>query len=407
MTPLNPLSPNLGDFDPATIKFGIFQAPYHPLNGNPTLQIRRDIQLAQVADELGFDEYWMGEHHSSGIENIPSPELFIAAAAERTSRITFGTGVVSLPYHHPLLVADRIAQLDHQTNGRVILGVGPGKLPVDAIMMGIDPVDQRRMQGESLEAVTRLLRGEVVNMETDWFTLKDGRAQLQPVRPEGIEIAVASTVSPSGSVLAAKHGASLFSLAAGDKAGFDALDRNWDVYEKESLANGYDATRRNWRVVTPMFLAESREDADRAIRRKVLHHTDYLEQVSGVTFPWARDAQSATDQLRGEGWPSFGSAVIGTPDEAIEAIEALIEKTGGFGSFLVIHYDMADWDATKKSYELFAEEVIPHFRRSNRGRVASLQYHNAHAAELGAGAAAAITKATKEYYGEGAAVPLR
>ena len=394
-------------FDPATIKFGIFQAPYHPLNGNPTLQIRRDIQLAQVADELGFDEYWMGEHHSSGIENIPSPELFIAAAAERTSRITFGTGVISLPYHHPLLVADRIAQLDHQTNGRVILGVGPGKLPVDAIMMGIDPVNQRRMQGESLEAITRLLRGEVVNMETDWFTLKDGRAQLLPVRPEGIEIAVASTISPSGSVLAAKHGASLFSLAAGDKAGFDALDRNWDVYEKESLANGYDATRSNWRVVTPMFLAESREEADRAIRRKVLHHTDYLEQVSDMKFPWARDPQSAIEQLRGEGWPSFGSAVIGTPDEAIEAIEAMIEKTGGFGSFLVINYDMADWDTTKKSYELFAEEVIPHFRRSNRARVASLDYHNAHAEELGAGHVAAITKATKDYYGEGVAVQIR
>jgi limonene 1,2-monooxygenase len=395
------------NFDPATIQFGIFQAPYHPLNGNPTLQIRRDIQLAQVADELGFDEYWMGEHHSSGIETIPSPELFIAAAAERTSRIKFGTGVISLPYHHPLLVADRIAQLDHQTNGRIMLGVGPGKLPVDAIMMGIDPSNQRRMQGESLEAITRLLRGEVVNMETDWFTLRDGRAQLLPVRPEGIEIAVASTISPSGSVLAAKHGASLFSLAAGDRAGFEALDRNWDVYEKESLANGYDANRSKWRVVTPMFLAESREEADKAIRRKVLHHTDYLEQVSDTKFPWARDPQSAIDQLRGEGWPSFGAAVIGTPDEAIVAIEALIEKTGGFGSFLVINYDMADWEATKRSYELFAEEVVPHFRRSNLGRVASLQYHNAHAEALGAGHVAAITKATTDYFGEGASVPVR
>src|SRR6195952_645349 len=169
-------------FDAANIKFGIFQAPYHPLNGNPTLQIRRDIQLAQVADELGFDEYWMGEHHSSGIENIPSPELFIAAAAERTSRIRFGTGVVSLPYHHPLMVADRWVLLDHLTRGRVMFGTGPGALPSDAYMMGIEPVDQRPMMQESLEAILALFRacpGERIDRKTDWFTLRDAALPIR------------------------------------------------------------------------------------------------------------------------------------------------------------------------------------------------------------------------------------
>jgi limonene 1,2-monooxygenase len=398
----------VASFRPETIKFGIFQAPYHPMTGNPTLQIRRDIDLAKHADHIGFDEYWMGEHHSGGIENVPAPDLFIAAAVEHTHRIKFGTGVFSLPYHHPLLVADRIAQLDHQSNGRVILGVGPGKLPLDAIMMGIDPPDQRRMQGESLEAIVQLLKGNVVNAKTDWFELHDARAQLLPVSPDGIEIAVASTVTPSGSVLAGKHGGSLLSLAAGDKAGFDALDRNWDVYVAESEKHGHVPNRAGWRVVTPMFLAESREEADKAVRRRILHHVDYLEKAGGgIQFPWGRDPQSAIEQLRGEGWPSFGSAVIGTPDEAIASIEAMISKTGGFGTFLIIHYDMADWEATKRSYELFADEVIPHFRRSNRNRVASLDYHSSHAQQLGAGVVQAITQATQQYYGQDAQIHIR
>ena len=99
---------------------------------------------------LGYDEAWIGEHHSAGYEIIASPEVFIAAAAERTRHIRLGTGVVSLPYHHPLMVADRIMQLDHLTRGRVMFGVGPGALPSDAFMMGIDVQRQREMMDEAL-----------------------------------------------------------------------------------------------------------------------------------------------------------------------------------------------------------------------------------------------------------------
>ncbi len=106
----------------------------------------------------GFDEAWFGEHHSGGYELIACPEVFIAAAAERTKHIRLGTGVVSLPYHHPLMVADRWVLLDHLTRGRVMFGTGPGALPSDAYMMGIDPIEQRRMMQESLEAILALFR---------------------------------------------------------------------------------------------------------------------------------------------------------------------------------------------------------------------------------------------------------
>ena len=122
---------------PERMKFGIFLGPFHRVGENPTLAIDRDLELVQWLDYLGYDEAWIGEHHSAGWETISSPEIFMGVAADRTRHIKLGSGVISLPYHHPLMVANRMVQLDHMTHGRVMLGVGPGALPGDAYMMGI------------------------------------------------------------------------------------------------------------------------------------------------------------------------------------------------------------------------------------------------------------------------------
>lgn len=385
---------------PASIKFGAFLAPYHPLTADPALQLRRDIDLMEHLDHLGFDEAWMGEHHSTGAEIVPAPDVFIAAAAERTRRIRFGTGVLSLPYHHPLVTADRITQLDLQTRGRLIVGTGPGKIPLDAHMMGIDPIDQRRMQGEALEAVLRLLRGEVVTMQTDWFTLRDARAQLPTYDPAGIEVATASTISPNGSVLAGTHGLSLLSLAASSPSGFEVLDRNWGVYEKVSAEHGHRADRSMWRVVNPMFLAETRAEAERAVSRRIHAIAEYVNRQQGIEPDWAQTPGGIIEQWRTDTLGEFGQVVIGTPEDAIAQIERLIEKTGGFGTLLILHVDMANWEDTVRSYELFASEVIPYFKNRNAGRRASLQFAEDHRDHLIGGLVGAITKAHNDYYGQ-------
>lgn len=241
------------------MRFGAFVAPFHSPKGNPTLQLRRDIELAVHLDELGFDEIWYGEHHSGAYETIASPELMIAAAGERTTRIRFGTGVNSVPYHHPYILADRIMQLDHMTRGRVMLGIGPGQLPSDAFMMGIDPRDQRDMMVEAAEVMLPLLRGDAVSRTTSWFTVDNARLQLTPYNPEGIEVAVASMASPAGATLAGRLGLSMLSLSATDARGFDALDSNWGVRERVGADNGHPADRSRWRVVASMHLAETRE----------------------------------------------------------------------------------------------------------------------------------------------------
>src|SRR6185503_16182185 len=194
-------------YRPDRMKFGIFLAPFHRHYENPTLSLERDMRLVELLDELDYDEAWVGEHHSAGWETIASPEVFMGIAAQRTRRIMLGTGVVSLPYHHPLMVANRMVLLDHLTRGRVMLGVGPGALVTDALMLGIEPNQQRPRMEESMRAIVHLLTSdEPLTMETDWFTLRNARLHLRPFTQPHFPLAVASAGSPAGMLLAGKFG---------------------------------------------------------------------------------------------------------------------------------------------------------------------------------------------------------
>src|SRR6201987_1579413 len=156
------------------LRFGYFIAPFHRAGTNPTLAMQRDLELIGHLDRLGYDEAWIGEHHSAGSEIIASPEIFIAVAPERTRQIKLGTGVVSLSYHNPLWVADRIVLLDHLTRGRVMLGVGPGSLPTDGIMIGVKQADTRRLLEDIFGVIIRLLKGnEPVNFRNEGWEMID------------------------------------------------------------------------------------------------------------------------------------------------------------------------------------------------------------------------------------------
>src|ERR1700692_2956009 len=259
------------------MKFGIFLAPFHPVGQNPTLALERDLEVIEHLDAVGFGEAWFGEHHSAGYEITASPEVFIAAAAQRTRHIRLGTGVSSLPYHHPFMLADRMVLLDHLTRGRVMFGVGPGALPSDAFMMGIDPARQRDMMEESLEAILQLLAGETVTMETEWFTLHKARLQLRPYQRPFPEVAVAAQVSPAGPRAAGRFGTSLLSIGATTAGGFDVLGSHWQVMEERAAEFSTEVDRRTWRLVGPMHIAES-EEKERAEGKYGLGAGgDYLE----------------------------------------------------------------------------------------------------------------------------------
>ena len=388
---------------PWPLNFGVFYAPFHPVGQDPTLALEYDLERTVELDRLGYDEAWFGEHHSGGYELIGSPEIFIAAAAERTKHIKLGTGVTSLPYHHPWLVADRLCLLDHLTRGRVIFGAGPGALPTDAYIMGIDPVDQRRMMEESLEAILALLSSEEpVSRETDWFKLREARLQLRPYSWPHPEIAVAAMVSPSGPTLAGKYGTSLVSLSMSMAEGFAAIGQAWNVVtEQAAKAGAKEPDRRSWRILGNVHLAETKEQALEDCTYGLEQFAGYFGGGAGFV-PLANDVgdEPKTGRAFVEQYTKGGGVVIGTPDDAIEYIEGLLEQSGGFGTFLMLGHDWADPQATMKSYRLFARHVIPHFKGRLASPVASHEWATAKRGEIFGRAGQAIMNAIQTHVQE-------
>jgi limonene 1,2-monooxygenase len=347
-----------------TIKLrnGIFLAPFHPVDEDPTLCIQRDLELIEHLDRLGYDEAWVGEHHSAGFEIIASPELFIAAAVERTRRIRLGTGVVSLPYHNPLMTANRILQLDHQSKGRVMFGVGPGLLPSDAFQMGIEPATQRDRMVEGIEVILKLFAGERVTQKSDWFNLKDATCQLRPFSWPHPEICVASSVTPSGGKLAGKHGFGMLCVAATQAGGYDALGINWKIASETAIANGRKMDPEKLRLVGPVHIAETREEALANVKFGFYKWQDYFAGLSAVAGREGMSNQTVEDAVK------QGAIVVGTPDDAIAQIRRLQEKQGEFGCFLQLAHNWANFEATKKSYELWQRHVSPVINKANVAR---------------------------------------
>ncbi|WP_298110874.1 LLM class flavin-dependent oxidoreductase [Bradyrhizobium sp.] len=338
--------------------FGIFLAPFHRLGDNPTLAMRRDIDLIEWLDHLGFDEAWVGEHHSAGWETIASPELIIAAAAERTKHIRIGSGVTSLPYHNPFLVAQRFTQLDHMTRGRAMLGCGPGALVSDAYMLGIEPAVQRRRMDEALDVIIALLAGETVTREADWFTLRQARLHLAPYTYPRFPIAVASTLTPAGVAAAGRHGLGVLSLGAGLPGGADALAKQWAIAEETAAQHGKTMDRREWRLVLNLHVAEDDEQALAEVRVG-----ERLETVTYFEETLARPPGRAEDPLR-EG-VAAGTTLVGSPETVARGIEQLIERAGGdIGGVMFRAHDWANREQTWRSYELFARWVMPRFQGS-------------------------------------------
>ncbi|MBN8927758.1 MAG: LLM class flavin-dependent oxidoreductase [Rhodospirillales bacterium] len=341
------------------LTFGIFLAPFHRLGENPTLAMDRDIELIQWLAHLGYDEAWIGEHHSAGWELIADPGLIIAAAAEKTRHIKLGSGVTSLPYHHPLMVAQRWVQLDHMTRGRAMLGCGPGALTSDAYMLGIEPATQRPRMLEAMDAIMRLLKmEEPVTMKTDWFEMRDARLHLAPYSDPHFDIAVASTITPFGMIAAGTHGVGVLSIGAGLPGGPEALAKQWQIAEDAAAKAGKTISRKKWRVVVNAHIAEDDQQALDEVRKGERNETvTYFEDTLGR--PPGRAENPLADGVK------MGTTLVGSPETVIKGIKRLLEYSqGGFGGILFRAHEWANREQTMRSYELFARYVMPVFQGS-------------------------------------------
>jgi limonene 1,2-monooxygenase len=380
------------------MRFGMFMAPFHTTVQDPTSALERDLQHIELLDRLGFDEVWIGEHHSAGAEFVTSPEIFIATAAARTKRIRLGTGVISLPYHHPLWVADRAILLDHLTRGRFMLGLGPGSLPSDAAMIGLEPEVLRPRLDEGVAAILHLLTSdEPLTMKTDGFVLEDAVTQLRPFTSPRFEVAVPAVASPTGAKLAGKHGISLLSIGAAAAQGIDVFAQHWDVVETMAAQYGHATDRSKWRVVSMVHLAETEAQARKDVEFGIVDWFRYFQRVAA--FPqMALPGDTPSEMI--DFVNDNGLGVVGTPEMLVDLLKSWEAQSGGFGVCLIMHHDWANDFATRQSHELLARFVMPemqgHADRLRARRDAAVASREV----LSDKALAAVEASTKSYAAE-------
>jgi limonene 1,2-monooxygenase len=315
-----------------------------------------------------------------------------------TRYIKLGTGVLSLPYHNPLWVADRALYMDRLLRGRFMLGLGPGALPTDATMIGLSLEEQRGAFEEDLDVLMAILRGERVTHRTSRYNLVDAGTQFAPF--SDFDIVVAAIASPTGPRAAAKNGIHLMSVGATAAGGFDALALHWDVMTERGPEFGHTPDRSKWRLAGPMHLAETREQAIEDVRHGLDDWCDYTQEV--LAAPHFRAAGSTFEER--VAWVNeSGLGVIGTAEDAVAQIERLEKQSGGFGSYLLIHQEWARHEATLKSYELFANYVKPRFQGSTARLEAAKDYAISKWTEFDARQGAAIQAATERHAAERAA----
>jgi limonene 1,2-monooxygenase len=374
-------------------------APFHPAGENPTLALERDLELIAHLDRLGWDEAWIGEHHSAGSEIIASPEVFIAAASQRTRHIKLGTGVVSVSYHNPLWVAERAVLLDHLTRGRFMLGLGPGSLPTDAAMIGLDQHQTRELLAQGVDIIMHLLTSdEPITFRNARWDLRDARLHLRPYSNPLFDVSVAAVASPAGPQIAGKHGIGLLSIGATQAAGFDALALHWDVMQERATHFGTAVNRGDWRLVGLMHIAETREQAYHDVEYGIEQWFEYFQAVAA--FPQMEVAGGNLREMI-DFVNDSGLGSIGTVDDAGAQIERLMRQSkGGFGCYMLLAHEWANPVATHRSYELISQHIFPQFQGQGWSTTQARARARASRPEMAAEHLQAVEEVTAKYQAE-------
>jgi limonene 1,2-monooxygenase len=331
--------------------FGLFLQPLHHRSENPTRALERDLDLISLLDDLGYSEAWIGEHHSTGWENVGSPEVVIAAAAERTEQIRFGTGVLQAGLHHPLVALDRMILLDHLTRGRVSFGIGVGGgIPSDLTVFGLTADEAGERMRQSIDVMLRLLAGEgPVSERTDWFELHDAVLQMRPYTEPHMPFAVASGDPRNVALMGKLGGKVLFGGTASRVP--DIVEH---LYEGARLA-GREAGRDQVMLSYVMHVDESHERAVEDFKEgAVREHYEFQVAVNGRPEPESGPDEWYEDYLSRQ--------LIGGPEHVVERIAAIEEESGGVGGIIFMSREWAGVEAARESWKLFAERVAPKFQ---------------------------------------------
>jgi alkanesulfonate monooxygenase SsuD/methylene tetrahydromethanopterin reductase-like flavin-dependent oxidoreductase (luciferase family) len=367
--------------DNGTIRYGMFIMPFHD-PAKPLAQCYdEDLELIVRAEELGFDEFWIGEHHTMKYETIVMPEIFIGRALGETRSIRMGAAPVCLQQHHPAHVASRLAFLDHLSKGRLNLCFGAGSVTADQELYGIDLKQAQAMVDEAVDIILYLWSSEppyeyqgkfwqislkkYVDKETGIGFIH--KPLQQPLPP--IAIPAMSRNSPSMKTAGAR-GYQPFSHCL---VTANVLADHWRTYEDAALAAGRKPHRHDWKVTRSIFLADTTAEAQRRTRTNSLgRNYEYI----GMLFDRGlgrkiykrdldmSDADCNLDYLMSE------QIIAGDVDEVLRRLLAMVEETGTFGTLVLMSYDWDDKPSWLRSMELFAKELMPALNKAVGATVA-------------------------------------
>lgn len=350
------------------MKFGFWAMPEHFPWSNWNLAFSLDLEKIQEAERLGYDEYWIGEHHTAGFEPVPVPEYYLAAASALTSKIKLGTGVVNLPYHDPFLVAERLAFLDQMTGGRLIAGFGAGGLPSDVALFETGPTSGPRFD-EALDIIERLWAcEEPIDYEGQFWSGKNRLIQVRPYQ-DRIPIATGGVSTTSKFELCGTRGYQPMSMhwaraKAPEPSAVPHLKQHIEAAVKAGKEAGYteEQVRSEWRVIREVYVAEDRETALRDIRQGIEHSYGYVKAI-GVGDLLKDYPEQPIEDLTVEWLVDNLPMIVGSPEDCIRQIQQLKEEIGDFGYLFIHDRNWVPQDKWVRSAELFARYVKPAFSR--------------------------------------------
>ena len=353
------------------MKYGLFMMPSHPPERDLFQAHQWDLDCLALADDLGFEEAWIGEHFTSPWEPIPAPDLMIAQALMRTKNIKLATGVHLLPYHHPAELAHRVAYLDHIAQGRFMFGIGSGGLPSDYALFDVDGLngEHRDMTRESIDIILKIwenqgpfeYKGKYWNVNLPEPMYGSLRFFLTPYQKPHPPIGVASVSIRSETLkIAGERGFIPMTLAFNA----DYVVSHWEAVEEGAQRSGKTPSRQEWRICRDVWVADSDDEAYDAAVNGMLGRVwgEYLLPLFAafdLTHVIKHDS-SVPDSAVTPEYMAEHVWLIGSPDTVEKKLLELYEMCGGFGTLLSLVYDnignQAGWE---KSMRLFSGEVMP------------------------------------------------
>lgn len=361
------------------MRLGLFMMPVHPPDRPMHETLAEDIEKSLLADRLGFDEMFLGEHYSASTEPYPSPLMFMASLIPRTSNLAFGTGVLSLPNRHPAIIAGEAAQFDHMSRGRFILGIGTGSLVSDFELLGNgDAALRNRMLLELIDMIEKIWSQDPpYDLKGEFWTVQIGRtvnAKLgigilpKPYQRPSPPICVTAASPNSQTVrIAGQRGWGPISSSFLTTSG---IASHWQMLRQGAAEAGKRPSGANWRVVRCIHVAASDAEARDRVMSEESSYRYYFGYMSEILrglgrlialkpHPDMPDDQVTVDkiiELR---------VIFGSPQTVLEKLVALRNQAGPFGSLLLTG---VDWGGPNEAWERelmrrLAEEVMPRLSR--------------------------------------------